>query len=231
MTSLPTFDAVLLPTEEIGRRSVEASRILARNGTEFTLRDGEFYPHLSLYMGNFSQQNLWAAELLLVEIAKETLPLRLKAERYTQDLEQGMIEVTYENTGPITHLQKVVISALNPLRRGLRERDPVGRVLRKWLPTTTGEVRENLEQYGYDEIGSHFRPHITFSRFIRRDLRVDTADLPLLAAYDGVFPRLGLFEMGEHGTCIRRVVELELGNQPGHAQSVESKETSLPLER
>ena len=211
LPSLPTVDVVLMPSPDIARRSEETSRQLAEHGTEFTLRDGELFAHLSLYMGTFDRPQ-WELEQVLADIAKETPPVRLTAERYTQDLDHGMIEITYENSAPVTRLQEMVVAAFNPLRSGMRERDPVGRVLREWQPTTTGEVRTNLERYGYDEIGGHFRPHITFTRFRLRDLSIDTGALPPPAAFSGIFPTLGLFEMGEHGTCTRRMVELRLGD-------------------
>src|SRR5262249_51828956 len=144
------------------------------------------------------------------EIAKDTAPVQLAARRYLQDLEHGMIEVAYTTTQPVTRLQERLLAALAPLRRRLRQRDPVGHDLPTWLPTTTGETRRNLEEYGYDEIGGLFRPHITFTRFVQRDLVVDLAELPPFGEFDAAFTRLGLFEMGDHGTCTRSLVELEL---------------------
>jgi hypothetical protein len=210
-SGLSTLAVVLLPTTDIGRRSAEVSHELARHGTEFILQDGQFSPHLSLYMGRFDKQVGWEVELQLGQIAKSVPPPWLTADRYTQDLDEGMIEVSYAKSASVTRLQDLVVSALNPLRCGLRPRDPVGRVLAEWLPTTTGEVRGNLERYGYDEIGGQFRPHITFTRFTERNLRIDVGGLPPLTEFTGLFPRLGLFEMAEHGTCTRRLVDLELG--------------------
>jgi len=121
-----------------------------------------------------------------------------------------MIEVTCQGSAAATHLQDLVVAGLNPVRVGLRETDPVGRRLHDWLPTTIGEVRANLERYGYDEIGRLFRPHIAFTRFLQRDLRIDLGTLPSPLAFSGEFSHLGLYEMGEHGTCTSGVVDLDL---------------------
>jgi hypothetical protein len=95
-----------------------------------------------------------------------------------------------------------IIEQLNSLRIGLREKDPVGHILKEWIPQTSGELRENYDNFGYDEIGTLFRPHITFSRFTRRDLTIDTSKLPSVSNFSSTFTTLGLFEMGENGTCI-----------------------------
>src|SRR5262249_37226661 len=166
--------------------------------------------NLSLYMADIEDADIGPAEQRLIEIAKDTAPVQLTAQRYLQDTEHGMIEVAYANTQPATRLQERLLAALAPLRRRLRRRDPVGRDLPAWLPTTTGETRRNLEQYGYHEIGGLFRPHITFPRFVQRDLVIDLAELPPLGEFDAAFTRLGLFEMGDHGTCTGSLVELEL---------------------
>lgn len=112
-----------------------------------------------------------------------------------------MFEVAYTKTQAISQLQQQIIEALEPLRSGLRQKDPVGHVLKDWLPTTTGETRQNLERWGYDEIGGLFRPHITLTRFKKRAQQVDIATLPPLAEFSGIFTVLALCKMGEHGTC------------------------------
>jgi hypothetical protein len=210
VTTLPVYDVVLLPAPGIGDAAVSVSRGLARCGTEFTLADGPPYPHLSLYMAALSPANVEKAVDALAEIAVETTAGDLTAVRYTHDFEQGMFEVTYANSPQVDRVQRLVLDAIGPLRSGLRARDAVGRVLAEWLPRTAGEMRGNLDRYGYDEIGGLFRPHLTFTRFRRRDFQVDTATLPPPAAFSGSYPRLGLFEMGEHGTCVGSIAELPL---------------------
>lgn len=200
-----------MPGPAVARRSIEVSGSLSGCGTEFTLDDVKLFGHLSMYMGSFEPAGVPAAVAALRGIAARTPPLPLVADRYTQDVEQGMIEVTYRESAAASRLQEMVVAALNPLRVGLREADPVGHRISDWLPTTTGETRHNLETYGYDEIGGLFRPHITFTRFVQRGRRVDLGALPPVAGFSGTFSRLGLYEMGEHGTCTRAVADVELG--------------------
>jgi hypothetical protein len=174
------------------------------------LDDATLFGHLSMYMGSFEPDAVPAAVAVLTDLAAGTPPLELTAERYLQDVEQGMIEVAYRPTPAVCGLQERIVAGFNPLRSGLRYADPVGRVLGEWLPSTAGETRANLDRYGYDEIGGLFRPHITFTRFRRRDLRIDLGTLPPAGGFSGMFGRLGLYEMGQHGTCTRRVGEVDL---------------------
>jgi hypothetical protein len=100
-----------------------------------------------------------------------------------------------------------VLDALNPVRDGMREKDKTR------MMEATGVVRQNLEQYGYRGIGDLFRPHITLSRLeIENDDSLES--LGNLTAYDGVFPKIGLFEMGDNGTCVRKIAEFKLENVP-----------------
>jgi len=210
---LPVYDVVLIPPKSIYLASIAISQQLEHFGTEFTLQDGVFYPHLSIYMANLTPENLEQAKAALATIAASSPAQPLQAIRYAHDLEQGMFEVTYDKSNDITHLQQQIIEALNPLCEGLRVKDPVGHILQDWLPTTSGETRANLENWGYDEIGGLFRPHITFTRFKKRSREIDVTLLPPLSALNCTFTTLARFEMGENGTCVRPVAMYELGRE------------------
>lgn len=208
------YDVVLLPPKNVTGASIDVSRQLESDGTKFTLNESDKLTHLSLFMANFTPDNLALAQAKLAEIARVSPALPLAASQYAHDLEQGMFEITYTNTPEATALQAAIITALAPLRSGLREKDPVGRTLAGYIPTTTGELRDNFDTYGYDEIGSFFRPHITFTRFSRYDHQTDLAALPPVQTFSCTFAILALCEMGENGTCSHVVASWNLGSQP-----------------
>lgn len=205
------YDVVLLPTKDIADLSIEVSNQLEKDGTKFALNTSDALTHLSLYMANFTPENLAAAISKLAGVAAATPALPLTATAYTHDLEQGMFEITYGNTPAITALQTAIITELNPLRSGLREKDPVGRTLVDYIPQTSGELRTNFDTFGYDEIGSFFRPHITFTRFTEYGHTTDLDILPSVEAFSTTFTTLALCEMGENGTCSRTVATWNLG--------------------
>jgi hypothetical protein len=211
MQKLPVYDVVLLPAAAQYQKSIDISRQLASYGTEFTLDAHGPFPHMSLYMANFTLENLAKAELALAEIAAKTSAMTLEAVRYAHDLEQGMFEIGYEMPDELVNLQNDIVVALNPLRTGLQEKDPVGHVIADWLLQAPAAARQNLEQFGYDEIGELFRPHITFTRFRQRDLEIDTTNLLPLPMLSADFPTLALYETGDHGTCTRKTAAFSLG--------------------
>lgn len=96
-----------------------------------------------------------------------------------------------------------VVNAINPIRDGMRVKD-IAR-----LPETTGIVRENLEKYGYRGVGELFRPHMTLARFAESK-EIDVSVLPDIDELSGQFVKLGLFEMGDNGACVRTLAEFNL---------------------
>lgn len=211
MDDLPVYDVVLLPPPDVTLRSVRLSERCAQlAATEFVLSAAGLYPHISLYMANFTSEQVAAATHRLRDISLRTSGIHLEAGHFAGN-DQGMFEVFYGKTTAVTALQEAVIAALAPLRTGLRRRDPIGRVLADYRLTAPPPARDNLDQYGYDEIGELFRPHITVTRFQRRDQNVDPVELPPAESFTATFATLALCVMGEHGTCTDVVETFELG--------------------
>ncbi|HET8671584.1 MAG TPA: DUF1045 domain-containing protein [Candidatus Saccharimonadales bacterium] len=203
MSSIPC-DIVILPSSELAQRAIKMSVTLQSHGALFQLNATGPFPHTSLYMTQLKIADLDKVKAILTDIAASTPLLDLTATRYDQA--NGFIDVDYARTETLDQLQMTVVEAINPIRDGMREKDKA-RML-----TTTGKARENLEKYGYPGVGELFRPHMTFTRFI--DARtIDTSTLPNVSELNGQFVKLGLFEMGENGTCVREIAEFTLGDR------------------
>lgn len=203
MTSIPC-DIVILPTDGIAKKAIDLSKQLEQHGTLFTLEDGAYFPHASLYMTQLRVVDLDKVSSILTDIAASTPQLDLVATRY--DHAEGYIDAEYARTEVLDSLQMTVVEAINPIRDGMREKDKA-RTL-----TTTGKARENLEKYGYLSIGELFRPHVTLTRFADGQ-PIDADMLPEPNKFSGRFVKLGLFEMGNNGTCIRKIAEFSMGSQ------------------
>ncbi|WP_062434169.1 hypothetical protein [Herbidospora daliensis] len=211
MSGLPVYDAVLLPGADVEERSTRLSAWCAQFApVEFTLRTGALYPHISLYMANFESARLGEACAALRRVGAATPEIPLEGGHFAAN-DQGMFELFYRKTAAVTRLQDHLLAALGPLRTGLRERDPVGRVLADHRLVAPPEARANLDRHGYDEIGGLFRPHITVTRFRERGREVPADLLPPPGSFDDVFRTLALCVMGEHGTCTEIVETVELG--------------------
>lgn len=213
---MTVYDVVLLPSPNVRRKSVFTSEALSnRHNTDFTLQEDKFEPHMSLYMAEFNRLSKWRAKRKLAKIAENTNPIPLKASRYGHNLQEGMFEVFYDKTQDITALQTAITDKISPLRsRRWPERNPVGHVLDEWIPRMEGEVKSNVEKYGYEEIGGLFNPHITFTRFTQRNLQTDLNKLPTLPEFNDTFSTLALYEMGENGTCTKPIATFSLDSKP-----------------
>lgn len=195
------YDIVLLPEEDIAAKAIRTSQELAPLGTEFTLGRESYVPHVSLYMLRLKTDALPEVEKRLAEIASHTSKLKLESDSYVQD--EGYIDANYTRTPEAGQLQDKVVQAINPLRDGLRPEKAVQ------LAAATGLAQHNLEHYGDHRIGELFRPHLTFTRFTNRQ-PIPLEDMGAPTAFSGQFTKLALFEMGPHGTCIRKVQEFDL---------------------
>jgi hypothetical protein len=207
--SLP-YAVVLLSSAQIDTKVIAISKQLAAEGSRFVLNESHFYPHMTLYMAQLSKGQLEKASDELQKIALQFSPLHLNTTKYAQDNE-GMIEVQYERIPEVVALQQSVLVSINPLRDGLRKKNPLGYLLTEQRAKAQGEELSNLDQYGYDEVGNLFRPHITFTRFIDKERMFDTTVLPPITELSGLFPKIGLFLLGENGTCIEKIGEWSLG--------------------
>lgn len=199
-------DVVLLPDSPQAELAVQASRALTSQGSLFTLDNRQFYAHASLYMFQMdaaSQDDCIAA---LRQLASETSVQQLDQGGYFyQDAGhgKGYVDVTFERNDEVDALQARVVAVFNELRAGMRESD------KQKMADATGTKLKNLQEYGYPAIGELFRPHITLAKF-PVDVEPDLSVLSSAADFDGTFTRLGLFEMGQNGTCIRKIAEFGL---------------------
>jgi len=199
-------DIVLLPSKDQAELAVQASQALASQGSLFTLDNQHFYAHASLYMFQMdvaSQEECIAA---LEQLAQQTSVQQLQQDGYFyQDSGhgKGYVDVAYRRNNEVDALQGRVVATFNELRAGMRESD------KKKMDDATGLKLENLQQYGYPAVGELFRPHITLTKF-PIEIDPDLSSLPPATIFDGRFTRLGLFEMGQNGTCIRKIAEYSL---------------------
>ena len=206
MNSLPC-DVVLLPSVVLADKAFKASSLITQKyDSFFTLEDGKYYPHMSLYMFQLNEVDIPKVEEILTGIAKDTQAVTASATTYSlgTGFGVGYVDPEYEVSEKLSSLQNRVIEAVNPIRAGMRESD-----VRK-MQDAEGLRLENLQKYGYPAIGDLFRPHITLTRLKEHNPEVLELLPQDVSTFSGVFDRLGLFEMGENGTCIRKIAEFPL---------------------
>ena len=199
-------DVVLLPSDKQSALAIRASRQLSTQGSIFTLDNQNFYAHASLYMFQMDLNDQDSYIDALQNIADKTKKQQLEQSGYDyQDsgFGKGYVDIAFTRNTEVDSLQAVAVAGFNILRSGMRESDKMK------MTDATGLKLENLQTYGYPAIGELFRPHITLTRFpveIEPDLTVLSAP----EQFNGEFDRIGLFEMGQNGTCIRKIAEFNL---------------------
>ena len=200
MESKP-YNIVLLPEKLLNDRFITASKTLEKFGAIFTLTNTDFFPHLSLYMLQLHEEGLAATCKFLQVYSTEIIKQSLTPKCF--HYENEYIDVEYERTGILSEIQNKIIELLNPVRIGLREKDQLR------LQTATGTERENLLTYGYRSIGLQFFPHVTLTRF-KTEQKETIGQLAAIESFEGIFNRIGIFQMGDNGTCIREVASWQL---------------------
>ncbi len=193
-------NVVLLASNDVAQKAITASEQLRAHDTLFTLDKHGPFPHVSLYMTQLKNMDIEEVIRLLTTIAATAPSFNLIADTYFQ--KEGYIDANYVQTTELDALQMMVINAINPIRDGMRDKDKAR------LPLAEGLARKNLEQYGYRGVGELFRPHMTLTRFVS-SAEIDTSTLPPVGDFSGQFSKLGLFEMGANGTCVRKIVEFD----------------------
>ena len=192
-------DVVLIPEKRIAEQAVAASRQLSRLGSSFVLEDGKVFPHVSLYILRFKPADLPNVEASLRRIAHSAKAVPAQATDYTFSHKYAVVD--YRMTPAMVELQNAAVAALNPLRDGmpLSEQENM-------REATDPHVIANFETYGYKYVGNFFRPHVTLTRFENEHQLEDYA-LPPVTNFDGEFVGIGLFQLGPHSTCVRKIAE------------------------
>lgn len=204
-SSIPC-DVVLLPSKTQSKLAIQASRMLSAQGGLFTLDDEKFYAHMSMYMFQMSLDNQADCIAALQRIAEQTRVQQLNQDGYFyQDsgFGRGYTDVAFKRNTEVDACQDSIVNIFNDLRAGVRESDKAK------MTDASGLKLENLQQYGYPAIGELFRPHITLTK-LSIESEPDFSVLPESEAFTGEFDKIGIFEMGRNGTCIRKVAEFVL---------------------
>jgi len=195
-------DIVLLPNEDLSKKSIHASELISNKYDVFSSLDNiKSFVHLSLYMTQLNLGSIDEIKKILSSIASDFKQIYSSANGYSVDL--GYIDVEYPRIDFVA-IQSAVINAVNPLREGMRIKDEVR------MKEASGLILNNYKKYGYPSVGELLRPHITFTRLKSFSSPNTNGILGDHSQFSGCFDRIGLFEMGDNGTCIRKIGEWKL---------------------
>ncbi|GAA2979938.1 hypothetical protein [Actinokineospora diospyrosa] len=172
---------------------------------------GPCAPHVSLFMLAVERAEVDAVVAATRDLAARLPALTAEGEYYRHN-PVGAPEVYFRKTAEWISLQRAVVDAVEPLRRGrLRDTDPAGESVAGLIgdPRQDPARRAQLTRFGFDEITEQwdggatdrFNPHVTLAWPVDPGFRIDLSDLPPAAEFSGVLPGLAVYGMSRYGTC------------------------------
>jgi hypothetical protein len=232
MTLVP-LDIVLVLPENLRGQAITCSKIVCGNmekgGSASYFQLGQPYPghreercepHVSLFMLAVDEMEVDEVTYSVEQLAKTLPSLDAQAAEYGYN-PHGAVEVYFTTSSAWCTLQRSVITAVEPFRRGrLRAVDASGARIRDVVDHASLDDprRQQLLRYGYDEVadqdrGGHnrFSPHITLAWPRDHDHRATLHDLPDPRSLSGPLTELAVFGMSAHGTCTRNYGVFTLG--------------------
>ena len=202
--SIENLNIAIIPPPALAKKAIGVSERFGRRGGLFVLDNRNFFVHLTLYMFGAPKKSLGEIQVALDQLSTNEPALKLRTLKHRFD--DGWVHVAFRRSRNITGLATRVIEIVNPLREGvIRARD------KEKFNQYTKEEQKNLDRYGFISVGDLYIPHITFTKMpkLEPDIFSDIAT----DDYSFTAERIGLFELGEHGTCRRLIREFELQPQ------------------
>ena len=197
---MKAVDVVLLPDEAMTDKAIEANAELVKKfGKKIVLNKENCLPHISLAMGCVDEEDIASVERILQSIAKECSlsDLTVSSVRSTLNSRGEAVSVfEVEKTEELQFLHKTVMERLAPYLSCDVTSDMV---------CAAGEVEEStllwIKNYREKSSFDNFLPHITIGY---GELSNFSFAMKFTAS------RLALSQLGNHCTCRKILVSIEL---------------------
>lgn len=188
-----TLNIAILPSDNITIEAIEMSKKVANEvGSEFTLDQNRFLPHITVYQAQFSNKNMDKLKKLVQDLSS----------RESFEINLDVITISHETflfwkceRDILRELQAKAIEIANPLREGL-------------IPAQLANVTGLSEGDKYDAktfgallVGPRYEPHITITRLKRKEDAEKVIGILGSSKKLSFKPKaLILGYLGEHGT-------------------------------
>ena len=193
----------IYPPAHIRRGAISLSKKLSELGTDFTLDDKNFYPHITLYMTEFPVDNLPRVKKELRNITQKmhifsVTPAGIGKVR-------GHIGVDFKNIPDLVSLHRKIVLATNAFREGcLRPKDRE-RLLKHFFPAN---MERMLKEYGSSRAMKNYNPHLTLTKFTNDKTQVDLKLQKSKFSFE--VNEIVLFQSGRHGACRKILARFRL---------------------
>lgn len=198
------YNIVIIPTPAVNHDAEFVSEFIAgKQETCFVLDHATQFPHISLYHVYLDEASVKEVADAVQRIAKSFAPFTVQSTGY-HTVKGEWIDASYVLDEPLFKLHRACLEGIAPFR--VRQKDVVMR--EDWSDSSPAR-QENLELYGWSEARDLFRPHLTLARLKGK---VDEDFLEIFPEKNFSFEvcKIGLYELGEHGTCRKLLAEYTL---------------------
>lgn len=194
------------PSSEVTKQALQLSEEINKKADAYFILDGRnFFPHLTLYSPEYPERNLNEVLATISDIAKQSPSFTTSKSSLSSHL--GYIDVAFDKSQEWVQLHELVMNALNPLRENhLREKYKHPEELAKY----SKDQQEYIQKYGYAEVLTTFRPHLTLSRLKDEAIAKEIAAGLHFPIESFRIDTIAAYTMGDYGTCIKLIKEFSM---------------------
>ena len=204
--AVETLNIAIIPHKDDVSEALKITSTLKVLGELFFVIDNKtFFPHITLYATDYSESKINDLIQRLEELCKKTS----KFEVSWKDLHSraGYFDIQTDKDKQLSLLQKKVVTLASPFRKQLTLLD---RASIKASKDFSLAQKNNILKYGFSDVGSLFRPHMTFCRFKHEEDGQKACSKISWNQKKLRVSEIGLFRSGDHGTCVECVSSFHL---------------------
>jgi len=195
--------------ENVAKTAMKLSKeITEKDDVYFVLDDVAYFSHITIFMGEFPEKNLEKIVQAVGELARKIPSAEMMFTGNKSHL--GWLGPCFYYSDNIRKIHETIIEKINPLREGrVREKHKTSEYLEK----LSFQQCENVEKYGYPNLMDIYEPHLTLTKLKNETAAQKVAD-EITTKWDiNKFKTdtIGIFVLGEHGTCRKLIREFKLG--------------------
>lgn len=185
--------ALSLPNDVRAADIALSENLAKHHETYFMLGEKENYPHITVYAVEFPDNAVEEVLDAVRKIAAQFQPIPCTVKQV--EAHQGYVGVEIEKSPALAHLHEEIVAPLAPLRA------PTADSSADYAMSFTPEQRDNIQRYGYADAMQLYNPHFTITRLKDEKEAGEVAkgitwDIP-----EFTVDSLGVYTMGDHGTC------------------------------
>jgi 2'-5' RNA ligase len=188
----------IIPSTEMALEAIEMSRSLSQIGAQDFALDGVSYiPHITLFAAEYPLKN----EALIYERASATAQSirRFECKFSGVSFSGEYLFIDFDRTDELYNLHLSALENLHPLREGhLREKYRIQLEDKNFAESVQGKL---LAEFGSSLVKCFYHPHLTLTTFKENSKAEAAAKIIHWRNNRIEITEVGLFTMGEKGTC------------------------------